>query len=79
MGRNWHSKIKTTPGGFEPPSAKHTHLAGEPLNHSGKAPIPSLSIHIKQFRLNVKQKKQTSGNHNKLLSNIPYERSRTLR
>ena len=29
---------RTTPGGFEPPRAKHTHLAGEPLNHSGKAP-----------------------------------------
>ena len=25
-----------TPGGFEPPRAEHTHLAGEPLNHSGK-------------------------------------------
>ncbi len=27
---------RTTPGGFEPPRAKHIHLAGEPLNHSGK-------------------------------------------
>ena len=26
----------STPGGFEPPRAEHTHLAGEPLNHSGK-------------------------------------------
>ena len=26
----------STPGGFEPPRAEPTHLAGEPLNHSGK-------------------------------------------
>ena len=26
----------TTPGGFEPPRTWCTHLAGEPLNHSGK-------------------------------------------
>ena len=28
--------IGATPGGFEPPRAEPTHLAGEPLNHSGK-------------------------------------------
>ena len=28
--------VSTTPGGFEPPRTWCTHLAGEPLNHSGK-------------------------------------------
>ena len=28
--------MSATPGGFEPPRAEPTHLAGEPLNHSGK-------------------------------------------
>ena len=27
---------RSTPTGFEPVRAKHTRLAGEPLNHSGK-------------------------------------------
>ena len=29
-------KLGATPTGFEPVRAKHTRLAGEPLNHSGK-------------------------------------------
>ena len=29
---------KSTPEGFEPSRAKHTHLAGELLNHSDKVP-----------------------------------------
>ena len=28
--------LRTTPRGFEPLRSKTTHLAGEPLNHSGK-------------------------------------------
>ena len=34
----------TTPRGFEPLRSKTTHLAGEPLNHSGKVSL-RLSIH----------------------------------
>ena len=40
-----------TPGGFEPPRAEHTHLAGEPLNHSGKvskAVSGSANIHYEK-------------------------------
>ena len=34
-----------TPGGFEPPRAEPTHLAGEPLNHSGKVSRASPPAH----------------------------------
>ena len=35
---------RATPGGFEPPRAKHIHLAGEPLNHSGKVSKVVVSV-----------------------------------
>ena len=34
----WVLTKKSTPEGFEPSRAKHTHLAGELLNHSDKVP-----------------------------------------
>ena len=43
-----------TPGGFEPPRAEHTHLAGEPLNHSGKVSKAALAdqtyVHKKEIK-----------------------------
>ena len=49
-----------TPGGFEPPRAEHTHLAGEPLNHSGKVSKAALAdqTYVRKKKLRVTGKKQ---------------------
>ncbi len=52
----------STPGGFEPPRAEHTHLAGEPLNHSGKvskAGRASADIQNEKKKLLTKKIKKT--------------------
>ena len=52
-----------TPGGFEPPRAEHTHLAGEPLNHSGKVSkaVPgSANIQNEKIKNKKKLKRHTA-------------------
>ena len=66
-----------TPGGFEPPRAEHTHLAGEPLNHSGKVSkavraSPNIRTEIKKEPLKFQKKiKKTYNTRDSLV--VPYQ------
>ena len=59
-------KLGATPTGFEPVRAKHTRLAGEPLNHSGKVSKNRLrerkSVAMLPFYIDslLEEKKKTS-------------------
>ena len=56
--------LRTTPRGFEPLRSKTTHLAGEPLNHSGKVSFGvvrnSTAMWIAERRGEGKQKTKES-------------------
>ena len=58
--------LRTTPRGFEPLRSKTTHLAGEPLNHSGKVSF-SWCIFKRQTAPTIKkkQKKESSMSGNR--------------
>ena len=62
-------QVHTTPRGFEPLRSKTTHLAGEPLNHSGKVsfPMDAISLGIESLAQSNKEK----GNKMKKKENPP--------
>merc|ERR1711888_469494 len=59
--------VHTTPRGFEPLRSKTIHLAGEPLNHSGKVsfPMDAISLGIESLAQSKKKKRDPSMSGNR--------------